>query len=261
MARCRGWWVWMVVVLWLDAGSVTAQEVLHVYGPGGPAPAMREAAAEFGRTTGIQVEVTAGPTAKWLAKAKSDADIVYSGAEFMMTDLIAAMEGAVDEATVMPLYLRPAAILVRPGNPKRIQDFPDLLKPGMKVLVVQGAGQTGLWEDMAGKQGGHPDRARVAEEHPGGHAEQRRCQGAVGGGPQPRCVAHLEYVATGQSDGGRSRRRFRPVCCLSRLRDCRDQVRHGQAPHGPVHRVCALAARLEDFCQVGLDRSLRLKWR
>jgi hypothetical protein len=44
MARCRGWWVWMVVVLWLDAGSVTAQEVLHVYGPGGPAPAMREAA-------------------------------------------------------------------------------------------------------------------------------------------------------------------------------------------------------------------------
>jgi accessory colonization factor AcfC len=153
MARCRGWWVWMVVVLWLDAGSVTAQEVLHVYGPGGPAPAMREAAAEFGRTTGIQVEVTAGPTAKWLAKAKSDADIVYSGAEFMMTDLIAAMEGAVDEATVMPLYLRPAAILVRPGNPKRIQDFPDLLKPGMKVLVVQGAGQTGLWEDMAGKQG------------------------------------------------------------------------------------------------------------
>lgn len=153
MVRCRCWWVWMVVVLCLDAGSVTAQEVLHMYGPGGPAPAMREAAAEFARTTGIQVEVTAGPTAKWLAKAKSDGDIVYSGAEFMMTDLIAAMEGAVDEATVMPLYLRPAAILVRPGNPKRIQDFPDLLKPGMKVLVVQGAGQTGLWEDMAGKQG------------------------------------------------------------------------------------------------------------
>ena len=153
MGRLGRWWVWMVVVLCLDAGSVTAQEVLHVYGPGGPAPAMREAASEFGRTTGIQVEVTAGPTAKWLAKAQADADLIYSGAEFMMTDLITAMEGAADEATVTPLYLRPAAILVRPGNPKRIQDFPDLLKPGMKVLVVQGAGQTGLWEDMAGKQG------------------------------------------------------------------------------------------------------------
>lgn len=120
---------------------------------GGAAPAVREAAAEFGRATGIEVEVTAGPIGKWLAKAQADADLVYSGAEFMMTDLIAAMEGAVDEATVIPLYLRPSAILVRPGNPKHIQDFPDLLKPGMKVLVVQGAGQAGLWEDMAGKQG------------------------------------------------------------------------------------------------------------
>lgn len=110
MARCRCWWLWMVVALCLDAGYVTAQDLLHMYGPGGPAPAMREAAAEFGRTTGIQVEVTAGPTAKWLAKAQADADLIYSGAEFMMTDLIAAMEGAVDEATVMPLYLRPAAI-------------------------------------------------------------------------------------------------------------------------------------------------------
>ncbi|MDR4471338.1 MAG: hypothetical protein MRJ92_01390 [Nitrospira sp.] len=60
----------MVVALCFDAGSVTAQEVLHVYGPGGLRPC-EEAAAEFGRTTGIQVEVTAGPTAKWLAKAKS----------------------------------------------------------------------------------------------------------------------------------------------------------------------------------------------
>jgi accessory colonization factor AcfC len=42
---------------------------------------------------------------------------------------------------------------VRRGNPKSIRDLPDLAKAGMKVLVVQGAGQTGMWEDMAGKQG------------------------------------------------------------------------------------------------------------
>lgn len=64
MGRFGRWWVWMVVALCLDAGHVTAQDLLHVYGPGGAAPAMREAAAEFGRTTGIQVEVTVGPTAK-----------------------------------------------------------------------------------------------------------------------------------------------------------------------------------------------------
>ncbi|MEZ4285860.1 MAG: substrate-binding domain-containing protein [Nitrospira sp.] len=104
MGRFGRRWVWMVVALCFDAGSVTAQEVLHVYGPGGPAPALREAAAEFSRTTGIQVEVTAGPTAKWLAKAKSEADLIYSGSESMMTDLIAAMEGAVDEAAAAPRY-------------------------------------------------------------------------------------------------------------------------------------------------------------
>lgn len=146
--------IWFLVVLvLLDVRAVMAQDVLRVYGPGGPYLAMRAAAEQFGRIADVTVEVVAGPTPKWLARAKGDADLVYSGAEYMMTDLIVAMEGAIDETTVMPLYLRPAAILVRPGNPKRIKDFPDLLKSGMKVLVVQGAGQTGLWEDMAGKQG------------------------------------------------------------------------------------------------------------
>jgi intracellular sulfur oxidation DsrE/DsrF family protein len=54
---------------------------------------------------------------------------------------------------VTPLYVRPSAVLVRPGNPKHILDFPDLLRPGLRVMVVSGSGQTGLWEDMAGKQG------------------------------------------------------------------------------------------------------------
>lgn len=145
--------LFLCAVVFLDVQAVKAQDMLRVYGPGGPYEAMRAAAAEFSRAAGVQVEVIAGPTPKWLAQAKVDADLVYSGAEFMMTDLIAAMEGVIDETSVLPLYLRPAAILVRPGNPKRIRDFPDLLKPGTNILVVQGAGQTGLWEDMAGKQG------------------------------------------------------------------------------------------------------------
>ena len=44
-------------------------------------------------------------------------------------------------------------MLVRPGNPRRIHRFEDLLRPGIKVLVVQGAGQNGLWEDVAGRTG------------------------------------------------------------------------------------------------------------
>jgi accessory colonization factor AcfC len=137
----------------IPSSAVRAAETLHVYGPGGPAPAMKQAAEAFSRSRGIDVEVTAGPTPGWIARAREDADVIFSGSEYMMTDFVNAMEGRIDEATIQSLYLRPSAILVRPGNPKGIRDLPDLAKPGLKVLVVQGAGQTGMWEDMAGKQG------------------------------------------------------------------------------------------------------------
>jgi accessory colonization factor AcfC len=130
-----------------------AGEPLHVYGPGGPAPAMKDAAEAFSRAHGVPVEVTAGPTPGWLAKAREDAEVIFSGSEYMMTDFVNAMEGRIVESTVQSLYLRPSAILVRPGNPKHLRGLRDLTRPGVKVLVVQGAGQTGMWEDMAGKQG------------------------------------------------------------------------------------------------------------
>src|SRR3546814_11006149 len=63
------------------------------------------------------------------------------------------MNGAIDEKTIDPLYLRASNILVRPGNPHHIGGLRSLLRPGFKVMVVQGAGQTGLWEDMAGRAG------------------------------------------------------------------------------------------------------------
>ncbi len=152
MTRSMKWSLWLTITFALVT-SAHAQEVIRAYGPGGPLPAMREAAEAFGKAAGVKVEVTAGPTPQWLDKAKTDADIIFSGAEYMMTDFIKAMDGRIDESTVKSLYLRPSAILVRPGNPKKIAGFEDLLAPGVKVLVVQGAGQTALWEDMAGRKG------------------------------------------------------------------------------------------------------------
>ncbi len=140
-----------------SAQSTSRVDTLRVYGPGGPLPAMKEAAAAFSRLHGVPVEVVGGPTPQWLDKAKADADVIFSGAEHMMTDFIGQLKdasaGKIDTATVDPLYLRPSAILVRPGNPKRIRTFEDLLKPGVRILAVQGAGQTGMWEDMAGRTG------------------------------------------------------------------------------------------------------------
>ena len=143
------WFVLLVVLGWWTA---LGQE-LRVYGPGGPEPAIREAAAQFGAAHGVKVTVTAGPTAKWIAQAKTDADVVYSGSETMMTDFLEAMSGELLPATVTPLYLRVSAILVRPGNPRHISKFADLLAPGLKIAVVNGAGQNGLWEDIAGRKG------------------------------------------------------------------------------------------------------------
>ena len=128
-------------------------DVINVYGPGGPAPAMKEAARIFGDAHHVTVNVVAGPTPQWVDRARVDADVVYSGSENMMSDFAKALPGAFDLQGAEPLYLRPVAILVRPGNPKRIAGFRDLLKPGVKVLAVAGAGQTGLWEDVAGRTG------------------------------------------------------------------------------------------------------------
>ncbi|MDP1891403.1 MAG: substrate-binding domain-containing protein [Gemmatimonadaceae bacterium] len=143
---------------WLGAQAPAADTEsaasLRVYGPGGPAPAVREAAALFGARKGITVIVSAGPTPAWKDQAAKDADLVYSGSEYMMTDFVRRdLPGVIDTSTIRTLYLRPSALLVRRGNPKGITSIRDLTKPGVKVLVVEGAGQVGMWEDVAGRTG------------------------------------------------------------------------------------------------------------
>jgi accessory colonization factor AcfC len=151
------------IVLVLSAASAGSQEPttpeksaisLRAYGPGGPAPAMREAAKVFGVKKKINVIITAGPTPNWKDQAMKDADIIFSGSEYMMTDFVRKdVPGLIDTSTIRTLYLRPSAILVRPGNPKSINGIKDLAKPSIKILVVEGAGQVGMWEDVAGRTG------------------------------------------------------------------------------------------------------------
>src|SRR5262245_37548092 len=145
-------WMMMIAALANPVSTGAAQD-LRIYGPGGPEPAIREAARQFAAAHGIEIAVTAGPTGRWIDAAKADADLIYSGSETMMTDFVDAMGGELVAATVTPLYLRASAILVRPGNPRHIRGFSDLLAPGVKILIVNGAGQNGLWEDIAGRKG------------------------------------------------------------------------------------------------------------
>lgn len=133
--------------------SNQSEHVIRVYGPGGPLGPIKEAAEHFSVETGIKVEITAGPEKNWINQAKKDADIIFGGSEYMLQDFIFNHPEMIDTKSRTELYPRPAGILVRKGNPKKIEALEDLTKKGIKIIDVNGAGQLGLWEDMAGRKG------------------------------------------------------------------------------------------------------------
>lgn len=141
-----------IIVLQATVSFAQTKDTVYVYGPGGPLSAMQDCAKAFTTKTGIPVKVTGGPESKWLSQAQANADVIYGGAEYMLTQFMQTHPGMIDAATRVELYKRRAAILVRPGNPKHIIGLKDLAKPGIKILDVNGAGQLGLWEDIAGKE-------------------------------------------------------------------------------------------------------------
>ncbi|QJD96065.1 solute-binding protein [Mucilaginibacter robiniae] len=145
---------WIIAIIFSHTAVSFAQskDTVYVFGPGGPLAPMQECAEAFTKATGIPVRVTGGPEATWLSQAQTDGDIIYGGAEYMLTQFGQNHPGIIDAASRVELYPRRAAILVRPGNPKRITRLKDLAAPGIKILDVNGAGQLGLWEDLAGKE-------------------------------------------------------------------------------------------------------------
>lgn len=127
-------------------------DTLYVYGPGGPQAPIEECAKLFSGKFSIPVKVIAGPEAKWIEQAKQNADVVFGGAEYMLTQFAMQNPGLIDSSARKELYNRAAGILVRPGNPKKITSLKDLTTPGVNILEITGAGQLGMWEDLAGKQ-------------------------------------------------------------------------------------------------------------
>ena len=138
--------------------------VIRLYGAGGPDTAFKKVAAVFTAQTSVKVEVTGGPEPTWSRKAQADADVIWGTAEEDITALLETYTNFA-WADVTPIYIRPAIIAVRKGNPKHISGFEDLLKPGMRLVVTEGAGVantsgTGVWEDVAGRTGSLDDVKR-----------------------------------------------------------------------------------------------------
>lgn len=127
--------------------------VLRVYGPGGVIAPLQECGRLFTQQQGVAVRVDGGPEQRWLELAEKEGDLVFAGAEHAMTDFMRRHKGLLDPATRASLYERPAAILVRKGNPRGIRGLEDLTRPGVKLVDVAGADQTALWEDLAGRKG------------------------------------------------------------------------------------------------------------
>ena len=139
------------VYLLVFSGAFAQTDTLHVYGPGGPFGPMNECAVQFGKMNSVRVSVKAGPESVWIDNALENADVIFGGAEYMLSQFNFLHPELIDNKTRTTLYTRPSGILVRPGNPQGIVEAEDLFKPGIKILVVSGAGQTGLWEDMFGR--------------------------------------------------------------------------------------------------------------
>lgn len=143
----------IILIATLPFLSNAQSDTLYVYGPGGPFAPINECAQIFGKRNRIIVKVVAGPEANWIDAATQDADIIFGGAEYMLTSFALKHHRLVESSTRTELYKRGAAVLVRPGNPKKIKNLKDLTRAGIRILDVNGAGQFGLWEDLAGKQG------------------------------------------------------------------------------------------------------------
>ncbi len=138
--------------------------VVRLYGAGGPDTAFKKVAEVFTRDTGIKVEVTGGPEPTWSRKAQADADILWGTAEEDMAALLETYTAFLWN-DVTPIYLRPAVIAVKKGNPKGIRGFEDLLRDGVRIIVTEGASVantsgTGVWEDVAGRTGSLDDVRR-----------------------------------------------------------------------------------------------------
>ena len=131
---------------------LAAEQSLKVYGPGGPQGPVQECAEKFGEQRRVKVEVIAGPEKKWIGQAQREADVFFGGAEYMLTQFIEKHPDLVDTKSRSELYSRPAGILVRKGNPKKIAALADLAREGVRLVDVNGSGQLGLCEDLAGRE-------------------------------------------------------------------------------------------------------------
>jgi len=133
-----------------EAPEQEHRQVFKIYGTEGPYSAIKDAADAFGAANNVRMEVIGTPMDKWKAAALKDADLIYSSSENSM-DTYNETLGIIDPKSITSLFLRSSAILVRPGNPKKIKGIRDLIHRDHQVIILNGQGQVAMWEDIVGR--------------------------------------------------------------------------------------------------------------
>ncbi len=151
----KSWGLLLAIIAILITPSSYAS--VNLYGPGGPHTALIDVAKKFEKQTGIKVNITFGPEAKWQAAARKNADILWGASLQSLGAIIHNFSNQYSVKNVQPLYLHDAIILVKKGNRKNIKSLDDLSKKGMRIVVINGAGHsntsgTAVWEDIVGRK-------------------------------------------------------------------------------------------------------------
>lgn len=136
--------------------STLALSEINLYGPGGPHTALIEVTKKYKEKTGKDVKVNFGPQSSWNEKAKINADILFGASEQSALAIANDHKENFDVYQIEPIYLRRAIILVKKGNPKKINGLKDLANKNVGIIAPDGMGKsntsgTGVWEDMIGR--------------------------------------------------------------------------------------------------------------
>lgn len=109
---------------------------LRAFGPGGPHLAIQEAAEAFRGKHGISVGVVKASPRELAVKLREEADLYFTGAEYMLEEFVAENPGVLDLSTAARLPPRRIGIMVRKGNPLGVKSIGCLNAEGVDVLAA-----------------------------------------------------------------------------------------------------------------------------
>ena len=127
----------LLLISTATASADTPDKVLRAYGPGGPHHVLQECADLYMKITGVDVAVIKALPYDLERKLPEDGDIYYGGAEYMLEEFDRQNPGVLNMGSSEKLHARRIGIVVRRGNPLKINGIECLSREGVDLLDVK----------------------------------------------------------------------------------------------------------------------------